>query len=50
MKTKKQQTLRRVLARISRFRAPLAAALVLAALSVASALYIPVLTDWQFSI
>ena len=44
MKTKKQQTLRRVLARISRFRAPLAAALVLAALSVASALYIPVLT------
>ena len=43
-KTNRQQTLRRVLRRIRRFRAPLAAALVLAALSVAASLYIPVLT------
>ena len=43
-KTNRQQTLHRVLRRIRRFRAPLAAALVLAALSVAASLYIPVLT------
>ena len=43
-KPNRQQTLRRVLRRIRRFRAPLAAALVLAALSVAASLYIPVLT------